>query len=153
MKYQVALFAVKDIKISRAFYENVMNQKVVLDLGPNLTFTGGFALQENYPELVGVEDMPFSPNGNDHELYFEEEDFDGFVERLKGIDGIDYVHPPKEYPWGQRVMRFHDPDRHIIEVGEPMETVFKRFASQGMNVEQIAERTMCPLPFIQQFIA
>lgn len=152
MKYQVSLIAVKDIKTSRVFYENVLDQQAVLDLGANLTFAGGFALQENYPQLLGVDGLQFATKGNDHELYFEEEDFDRFVDRLQSIDGIEYLHRTKTYPWGQRVIRFYDPDMHIIEVGEPMETVFRRFAAQGMTAEEIAERAMCPLPFVKQFI-
>jgi len=26
-------------------------------------------------------------------------------------------------PWGQRVIRFYDPDMHIVEVGESLESV------------------------------
>ena len=36
---------------------------------------------------------------------------------MKNLD-INYVHPVKEHSWGQRVVRFYDPDCHIIEVGE-----------------------------------
>jgi hypothetical protein len=31
---------------------------------------------------------------------------------------VEYVHPLREQPWRQRVVRFYDPDHHIIEVGE-----------------------------------
>ena len=37
------------------------------------------------------------------------------------------MHPVKEHSWGQRVVRFYDPDRHIIEVGENMKVVCRRF--------------------------
>ena len=40
-----------------------------------------------------------------------------------GLGLIEYVHPVKEHGWGQRVVRFYDPDKHIIEVGENMKVV------------------------------
>ncbi|MGE4284585.1 MAG: VOC family protein, partial [Clostridia bacterium] len=78
------------------------------------------------------------------ELYFEEAQFDEFVKRLKSFE-IQYVHDVIEYPWGQRVIRFYDPDMHMIEVGESMETVVKRFIAQGLSVEETAERTQHPI--------
>ena len=50
---------------------------------------------------------------------------------------------------GQRVIRFYDPDMHIIEVGESMLTVVKRFISQGLSIEETAERTQHPIEFIR----
>ena len=32
-----------------------------------------------------------------------------------------------EYPWGQRDFRLYDPDKHIIEIAEDMNTVIRRF--------------------------
>lgn len=54
-----------------------------------------------------------------------------------------------EYPWGQRVIRFYDPDMHIIEVGEPMENVVKRFIDQGLSVEETSKRTQHPIEFVK----
>ena len=53
---------------------------------------------------------------------FEEDDFDKFADKLKECD-IEYVHPIIEHSWGQRDVRFYDPDKHIIEVGENMKIV------------------------------
>ena len=43
-----------------------------------------------------------------------------------------------EHSWGQRVIRFYDPDGHIIEVGEDMKMVIKRFLASGMTMEEIS---------------
>ena len=59
------------------------------------------------------------------------------------------VHPVKEHAWGQRVIRIYDPDRHIIEVGENMEAVCKRFLDSGMTPEQIAERMDVPVKYVK----
>ena len=55
---------------------------------------------------------------------------------------------PLEHRWGQRVVRLYDPDRHIIEVGENMKSVCRRFRDQGMTPEQIAARMEVPLKFV-----
>lgn len=151
MKFEAALLAVSNLALSRQFYEEVLQQKVVVDLGANLTFSGGFALQQDYSGLLGVDGLKFG-HANDHELYFEEEELDAFIAGLEARGDIEFLHPVKEYPWGQRVIRFYDPDKHIIEVGEPMASVFNKFARQGMSPEQIAARTMSPLPLIKQFL-
>ena len=85
-------------------------------------------------------------------MYFEEEDLDSFLQKLKTIDSIEYVHGLKEQPWGQRVIRFYDPDMHIIEVGEPMESVVKRLLSEGLSVEETSKRTLMPEEFVRQFL-
>lgn len=61
---------------------------------------------------------------------------------------IEYVHPVIEHSWGQRVVRFYDPDKHIIEVGENIEMVCKRFINSGMTVEQVAQRMDVPVEFV-----
>lgn len=91
--------------------------------------------------------------GNDHELVFEEENFDEFINHLKQFNDIICLHETKEYPWGQRVIRFYDPDFHIIEVGESMESVFKKFYKQGMNIEEVAERTSHPVEFVKKYLS
>lgn len=150
MKFVTPLIVVKDMEVSKAFYQDVLGLHISLDLGGNVALEG-IALQVDYPALVGVDNLEINWQPNDHELYFEEEDFDGFLSHL-GSQEIRYLHPAKEYPWGQRVVRFYDPDGHIIEVGESMESVFKRFHAQGLNPQQVAERTMHPLDFVLKYI-
>lgn len=56
-----------------------------------------------------------------------------------GLD-LHYVHPAKEHAWGQRAVRFYNPDGHIIEVGENMKAACRRFLDNGMTVEQTSAR-------------
>ena len=79
--------------------------------------------------------------------YFEEYNFDSFAQKLETLD-IKYVHEVKEHSWGQRVVRFYDPDMHIIEVGENMKVVCKRFLDSGMTPEQVAKRMDVPIKFV-----
>ena len=155
MKFGCPLISVKDHNISRTFYEKVLSQNVTLDLGTNIAFGNDscvFAIQADYAGLIGVNDFNVAYKGNDHELYFEEHNFDEFEKHLKQFDDIIYLHKTKEYPWGQRVIRFYDPDFHIIEVGESMESVFKKFQKQGMSIDEVAQRTQHPVEFVEKFI-
>lgn len=155
MKYCCPLIAVQDGGVTRAFYETVLRQRVALDLGTNVSFGEPpviLAIQQDYAGLVGEKGFGIAYGGGDHELVFEEEAFDAFLEHLGQFDDIRYLHAAKEYPWGQRVVRFYDPDMHIIEVGESMESVFRRFHAQGMSAEAVAERTQHPLEFVRQYL-
>ena len=118
-----------------------------MDFGANKTLTGGLALQtlESWRSFLGTYTVSFG--GSDAEVYFEEDSFDAFLERLQNL-AVDYVHPPREHAWGQRVVRIYDPDRHIIEVGEPMKAVCQRFLDSGLTPEQTAARMDVPLKFV-----
>jgi catechol 2,3-dioxygenase-like lactoylglutathione lyase family enzyme len=152
MRFICPLIVVNNIEISRSFYEQVLNQKVQYDFGENVSFESGFAihLKSHFSDLINKSENDIIQKSNNFELYFEEEDLDSFLHKLKDIDPVEYVHVLKEQPWGQRVIRFYDPDMHIVEVGEPMESVAKRFLSKGLSIEETAKRTLMPEEFVRQ---
>lgn len=82
-------------------------------------------------------------------MYFEENDFDDFILRLKQIPNISYVHPVIEHSWGQRVVRFYDPDKHIIEVAEDLTKVVRKFLNKGMSAETVATRMDVPVDYVK----
>ena len=147
MKLKNPMLVVTDIDKSVEFYKKVFGLHVIMDFGANKTLTGGLALQtvETYKDFIGKSDISFG--GNNFEIYFEEDNFDEFADKLKKCD-VEYVHPIVEHSWGQRVVRFYDPDKHIIEVGENMKIVCKRFLNSGMTPEQVAERMDVPMKFV-----
>ena len=147
MKMKNPMLVVTDINKSVSFYEKVLGLHVIMDFGANKTLTGGLALQtlETWQEFIGTNDIAFG--GNSTEIYFEEDHFDEFAENLKKCN-VEYVHPVKEHSWGQRVVRIYDPDQHIIEIGENMKAVCKRFLDGGMTPEQTAKRMDVPMEFI-----
>lgn len=49
----------------------------------------------------------------------------------------------------EKSKRFYDPDGHLIEVGESLREVCKRFLKQGMSIENSVKRTMLPEKFIR----
>ena len=147
MKLKNPLLVVTDIDKSVEFYKNVLGLHKIMDFGANVTLTGGLCLQskESFREFIDNQNITFGSNS--FEVYFEEDDFDSFAQKLETLD-IKYVHGIKEHSWGQRVVRFYDPDMHIIEVGENMKTVCKRFFDSGMTPEQVAKRMDVPLKFV-----
>ncbi|AUB59018.1 glyoxalase [Methanobacterium sp. MZ-A1] len=151
MKYVCPLIAVEDIQKSRKFYEDVLKQEVEMDHGANVAFKGGFAIHDaaHYQGLLG-ESYPIDirVKKNFLELYFESEDLNRLQEKLDSIN-TKFLHRIQEQPWGQRVMRFYDPDGYIIEVGEPLEFVVRRFAQQGFSLKEISQKSSLPLEFVE----
>lgn len=138
MQYVCPLLAVKDMEASKKFYQSVMGMSVLLDLGANVTLSGGLSLQsfDTWKGFINTDEVTFG--ANDAEMYFETETFEKFVKQHeKNLDVI----VKKQQDWGQNVIRFYDPDKHIIEVGESMTVVCMRMQNEGMNIEQIAEKT------------
>ena len=148
MKFQNPLLAVTDMVRSVEFYKTVLGLHKIMDFGANVTLTGGVCLQTLDSWQAFIETDQVELGARNGELYFEEENFDAFAARLEGLS-IHYVHPVKEHPWGQRVVRFYDPDGHIIEVGEAMTAVCRRFLESGMTPEQAAERMGVPMKFVR----
>lgn len=153
MKFKNPMLVVKDLEMSKNFYQTVLGLRIIADFGANITLTGGLALQteDTWREFIGAADEEISYGGKVSELYFEEDDFDAFAEKLDAIDSVEYVHPVKEHAWGQRVVRFLDPDGHIIEVGENMKMVCKRFLESGLSIEQTAKRMDVPEKFVRMW--
>lgn len=153
MIFSNPLIVVNDIQKAKKFYHDVLGLEVILDFGENITLTGGIALQTKSSWLTFIKknEDEISFGANNTELYFEEDDFSSFVEHLKNFN-IHYVHPPIEHRWGQKVVRFYDVDSHIIEVGENMSTVCKRFMESGMTLEETAKRMDVPYEFVASCI-
>ena len=146
-KYTSTLIAVSDMEKSKQFYRDVLGMKVVADFGTNVTLDGGLVLQtmDTWKSFIRTDSVVLPNNAG--ELYFEEEDMDAFCEHMIQFD-ICYVHPLFEHRWGQRVVRFYDPDRHIIEVGEKLDAVILRFMEQGLSADETAARMDIPVEFV-----
>ena len=148
IEYKLPLIAVKNVEISKSFYGSLFGQSVVMDFGKNVTFSGGFAIQEDFAWLADLPEEPSYQRAYDMELYFETDDFDGFLKKLSEFPLVSYVHPPKKHDWQQRVVRIFDPDGHIIEIGESMAHIAKRFLSEGKTPQETAEIIQHPLEFV-----
>ncbi|MDD3219611.1 MAG: VOC family protein [Lachnospiraceae bacterium] len=150
MKLKNILIVVKDIQISKRFYKELFGLDIVTDFGENVILTEGLVLQEqNVWETFIKQTIQYG--NHDAELYFEENDMDTFLERLdKSTWNISYVNKLMEHDWGQRVVRIYDPDNHVIEVGESLSYVARRFLKQGMSISDTAQKTQLPKDIVEE---
>lgn len=120
MKLKNILIVVNDIEKSKKFYKELFGLDVILDNDGNVILTEGLVLQDAAIWKQFIERDIFSRN-NASELYFEETDIEGFVKKLEAYEEpIQYLNPLMEHSWGQKVVRFYDPDGNLIEVRTPM---------------------------------
>ena len=138
MKHVCMLISVADINAARKFYEDLFGLEVFQDYGRNIAFTCDLALQQDFDWLVDLPKEKVIKKSNNAEIVFEEQDFDSFLNKLKEYPDIEYLGEVIEHSWGQRVIRFYDLDGHIIEVGEDMKMVIKRFLDSGMTMEEVS---------------
>ena len=138
MKYNCTVISVADIKAARKFYEDLFGLEVFQDYGRNIAFTCGLALQQDFDWLVHLPKESILRKSNNVELCFDEQDFDSFLHKLKKYPNIECLGEVIEHSWGQRVIRFYDLDGHIIEVGENMKMVIKRFLASGMTIDEVS---------------
>jgi len=149
MEFKLALLAVKDVEVSKKFYKELFDQEVVLDLGKNVTFSGGFAVQEDFAWLTDLPANSVIQKPHNMELYFEVDDFDAFIKKLTAYDHVEYVCKPMKHEWQQRVVRIYDPDFHIIEIGESMAVIAGRYLAEGMSAEETAKIIQHPVAFVE----
>ena len=120
MKLKNVLIVVKDIERSRRFYRDLFGLERILDNDGNMILTEGLVLQDEKIWKNFLE-RDIKKESNSCELYFEEKDIEGFIERLERYyPEVKYVNPLMTHSWGQKVIRFYDPDGNLIEVGTPM---------------------------------
>lgn len=120
MKLKNVLIVVKDINKSLKFYHDLFGLELIVDNDGNMILSDGLVLQaESYWREFLHKEVAW--RNNSAELYFEEADLEGFVEKLETLyPETEYVNKLMTHSWGQRVVRFYDPDGNLIEVGTPM---------------------------------
>lgn len=149
MKLCTTLIAVRDLERSEKFYCGLFDQRIQMDLGWNVTLSGGFTLQLHFDRLTGLSEDDIAWKPGDMELYFEADDFDAFLEKLRAFPDVQYVHPPMTHPWKQRVVRIYDPDGHMIEIGESMAVIARRYLDKGYSAEDTAAQIQHPVSFVE----
>ena len=151
--FQGSVMFVKDIKVSRSFYEELLGQKVTVDFGPVVGFEGGFSIWQvdhAYSILFDAQYDESNVLGQGNlELCFEDSEIHIIWEKVSSKN-VKLVHPLREQPWGQLVFRIYDPDEHIVEIGEPIPVFVARFLAQGMSLEEVAARTSVPKEAVEK---
>lgn len=119
MRLKNILIVVKDIEKSKQFYHDLFGLELVLDNDGNMILTEGLVLQDEkiWKDFLGKEIIP---QNNSCELYFEERNIEAFVEKLEKLyPSVNYANRLMTHSWGQKVVRFYDPEGNLIEVGTP----------------------------------
>ena len=120
MRLKNVLIVVKDIEKAKQFYHDLFGLDVILDNDGNMILTEGLVLQDEkiWKKFLGKDIIP---KNHTSELYFEESDIESFVQKLERLyPSTEYVNRLMTHSWGQKVVRFYDPDGNLIEVGTPM---------------------------------
>lgn len=120
MKYKGTLVVVKSCARALEFYRNVLGLELIQDNDGNMELSGGIYLQElsYWEKFLGRNVIPQSSST---ELYFEEPDIEAFVAKLEALyPQTEYANRLMTHSWGQKVVRFYDPDGNLIEVGTPV---------------------------------
>jgi len=120
MQYKGTLVVVESCPRALAFYTRVLGLELLRDNDGNMELSGVIFLQEAsyWAQFTGKSILPRS---NSTELYFEEPDIETFTARLEALyPETEYVNRLMTHSWGQRVVRFYDPDGNLIEVGTPV---------------------------------
>lgn len=121
MKHVDTIVLVKDIKVSKDFYVNIMGLDILCDWGNMLIFKERFSIHQAdklMPEQELKNLIHMGKQGYQNTvIYFETENIEDEYKRLLQ-QGVKMIHGIIELPW-QKIFRLYDPDNHIIEIGGP----------------------------------
>lgn len=149
--HSIALF-VKDIEKSKEFYTNLLNLSVEHDFGKNIILSNGITIWEIQESHIITKELKTTSNSNRFELCFEAENLDEINLKLEQ-NSVTLLHPIHTEPWGQRTIRFFDPDSHLIEIGEPLEVFVMNMHRQGLSPEQISTQSGIPIETVKNLLS
>ena len=121
MDFVNPILFVEEIDRSKRFYCDVIGLTVKSDFGDFVLFEGGLAIHDrsSIERTMWGRERRKADRHADHAalMYFEDPDVDAAFDRIR--PHVRIIHPVERQEWGQRVFRFHDPDGHLVEIGEP----------------------------------
>lgn len=136
----------------KSFYKELLKQEIVHDFGTCISFASGLSiwkLSEEDP-LSKKLGRTFDASGNKNiELCFETEEIIE-VEKLLYNYSLEYLHRLVEEKWGQRTIRFFDPDGNLIEVGESIPCFIRRMYGRYKSLEEVSKRSSVPLDMVRE---
>ena len=113
MRLKNILIIVDDIEESVRFYKDLFGLQVILKQEGNVIMSEGLVLQDVNVWYDSTQ-IPTIPHNNMTELYFEENDMEGFIRKLESYDFcLNYVTELTELEGGQRLVRFYDPSGNL----------------------------------------
>lgn len=154
ISYSSAVLVTEHFDLMRRFYENVLGQKVKYDFGGCVQFECGLSIWypvQGHPVRKALDRTDCEGNAA-LELCFETEDFDAQAARVTAM-GVMLAHGMIEENWGQRTLRFFDPDGNLVELGESMPAFCRRLHQVGMTVEEVAKKTGIDQNYVKHFLS
>lgn len=154
IRFQSSVIITTNFETMKAFYHDILEQEIEFDFGNCLGFKGGLTIWElksDYPITRHLNRSYHSSGNKNLEICFESDSFEDVVAGLEKYD-IKYLHSVTEEKWGQRTIRFYDPEDNLIEIGESMPCFVKRFYQQGMRADEIAKRTSIPIELVNEYL-
>lgn len=128
----------------RRFYTELLGQKVRFDFGACITLECALTIWQPRGDGAMIKALGgerLSSGNSSLEVCFEsDEDFNAEAARVKA-GGAPLLHDVAEEAWGQRTIRFFDPDGNIVELGESVPCFCRRLYREGMSADEIALQT------------
>jgi uncharacterized glyoxalase superfamily protein PhnB len=144
VRFSNTVLFVSDIYTSKLFYVNILNEKIKHDFGANIVFDSGLSIWQLESDFVISQHLNQEnlKRGNNHhfELYYESDNIDQITNSLHTA-GITILHEIEIEKWGQKTLRFFDPDKYIIEIGESLNSFILRLSKEGLTELEIIEKT------------
>lgn len=154
IKFHSPVLITSDINKLKSFYEDVLNQEVEFDFGTCISFKCGLSLWQLNGEHLISQNLGYThhADGNKNlELSFETEAFNETITSLKKHTPK-LLHDVHVEPWGQQTIRFYDPEDNLIEIGETIPAFVKRLYDEGMNIDQVVEKTGVEKKLVEEYV-
>lgn len=158
LKNCMPVLFVKDALRSRDFYAGVLGLTEIMNNGDlNFAFREGVAIWQilpgnRIPEKFGMDRITDSRVAPRFEICFETESLDDVYKKVKEY-GVNFLHEINTEAWGQRTIRFLDPDGHLIEVGEAMRIFLRRvWEESDRDLAVTAERTFTSVEYLKNIL-
>lgn len=152
MKLNSTVLFVSDISVSKKFYCDILKLQIEHDFGKNIIYSNGLAIWEIHPEHKISKQLNTREQTNRFELYFESENLEILVKNFDS-QNVKFLHEIHEEPWGQRTIRFFDPDNHLIEIGEPLHVFVINLKNNGLSPQQISRKTGINLKTVDKILS
>ncbi len=154
IRFQSAVLITDDIAKMKEFYTEILGQAVEHDFGGCVIFESGLSiwrLEENHALAKALGNGIKTRKNNGLEVCFETEEFVVEAPKLKS-KGIKLIHDVAEEEWGQRTIRFYDPDGNIVELGESMAGFCKRLFRSGLSISEVSRKTGISQRMVKEYL-
>ena len=154
LKFHSPVLITNNLERLSLFYTGTLNLSVELDFGACILLKCGLSLWQLSEEHKIAKHLGYryNPKGNKNlELCFETDNFNETIDKLKK-GKPELLHDVTEETWGQKTIRFYDPDKNLIEIGETIPCFIRRMHTLGMTVEEIVAKTSVPKNSVQKYI-